>query len=386
MRIASRATLFFALFTLSAFSVAEIKPAISYTTAGIWDSSFNQAVYEEGSFVYAFKMGKGPVFNHEPKGTEGTALYRADLARLAREGYDPIVAVGFAYEDAVRDIASYYTSTRFTLIDAVVDLPNVQSVKFAEHEGSFLVGALAGLKTESNVVGFVGGMNIPLIHRFACGYAQGVKLTNPSATILGRFVGDSYLAWSNPRRGAELTVEQYQYGADIVFAAAGGSSVGVYKTAQHYDATDTDFPTRYAIAVDSNQNSKFENSILTSMLKNVGRAAIESFEDAANGTWKPGLKIMDLRAEGVDWALDIFNEGKIPLNVVREIDQIKANIAKGSLQIGDYDTEESCPVTILWEGDVNTSANGVQRTAQLERVFSRGTIPIEFDELSEVSQ
>ena len=200
------------------------------------------------------------------------------LRRMAQRGSDPVIAVGFAQAPALEKVAREFPDTRFTIIDMVVDLPNVQSVVFKEHEGSFLVGVAAAMASKTNKVGFIGGMDIPLIRKFACGYEQGVHYVDPDAKIFQNMTGTTPAAWNNPTKGGELARSQFDRGADVVYAAAGGTGVGVYQAAK--DAG------KLAIGVDSNQNYIHPGTMLTSMVKRVDVAVYDAFMSAKNGTWQ----------------------------------------------------------------------------------------------------
>jgi len=202
---------------------ADVKPAVVYDKAGKFDKSFNEAVYNG---VKRFTADTGiSVREVEPT---NEAQVEQGLKKLAKRGNSPIVAVGFAQANAVSAAAQAYPDTKFTLIDMVVPEANVQNVVFKEHEGSFLVGALAAMKSETGMIGFVGGMDIPLISRFGCGYEQGAKHINANIKVIHNMTGSTPAAFCNPSKGGELTRSQIEAGADVVFAAAGGTGFGVY--------------------------------------------------------------------------------------------------------------------------------------------------------------
>ena len=266
-------------FVLSAtIAQAEIRPAVVYDTAGKNDKSFNEAVFVG---ITKFMNDTGiAVTELEPT---NESMMEQSLKKLAQRGYSPVVAVGFTMANAVQAAAEEYPDTKFTLIDMVVGLPNVQNVIYKEHEGSFLVGVLAAMNSKTGTVGFVGGMDIPLISRFECGYKQGVKWQDSSINILANMTGSTPAAWGNPSKGGELTRSQVESGADVVYAAAGGTGIGVYQTAADMGVL--------AIGVDSNQNYMQPGTMLTSMLKQVGEAAYDSYEAAMNGTWSSDMRL-----------------------------------------------------------------------------------------------
>lgn len=309
---------------------ADFNPAVVYDTAGKFDKSFNEAVFRNGVEVFVADKGVR-VREFEPQNEEQR---EQGLRRLASRGNSPIVAVGFNYSSAIEKVATEFPDVQFAIIDSVVDLPNVQSIIFAEHEGSFLVGAMAALTSETDHVGFVGGMDIPLIRKFACGYEQGAKHINANIEVSQNMTGSTPAAFNDPARGSELAKSQIAQGADVIFAAAGGTGIGVYQAAKDEGV--------YAIGVDSNQNFLQPGTMLTSMVKRVGVAAYTSWEEAQNGEWQGGIKVLDLAAGGVDYSLDEFNESLVSADVLARVDQIKADIIAGNITVHDYMSDNTC--------------------------------------------
>ena len=307
----------------------DISPAVVYDKAGKNDKSFNEAVYN-GILKFAEDTDI-KVREVEPT---NEAQVSQGLSKLAKRKSSPIVAVGFSMANALEAAAKEFPETKFTIIDMVVEQPNVQSVVFAEHEGSFLVGALAAMKSESAKVGFIGGMDIPLIRKFACGYEQGAKYQNASVEVMSNMIGSTGAAFNNPSKGGELAKSQFDKGADVVFAAAGGSGTGVYQAAKDGG--------KYAIGVDSNQNHLQPGTMLTSMVKKVGDAAYSSFMDAKNGEWKASVKVMDLKAGGVDWALDEHNRDLVTPEMEKRMGELKALISSGYIKVHDYMSDNTC--------------------------------------------
>ncbi len=315
---------------ISSFSVfAASKPAVIYDTAGKFDKSFNEAVYQNGVKVMEAKGLK--VREFEP---QNEAQREQGLRRLASRGFSPIVAVGFNMASAVEKVATEFPDIHFTILDMVVDKPNVQSVVFKEHEGSFLVGALAAKVSKTGTVGFVGGMDIPLIRKFECGYEQGAKYANPAITVLQNMTGSTPSAFSDPAKGSELAKSQFSKGADVIYAAAGGTGLGVYQAAA--DAG------KFAIGVDSNQNHLHPGTMLTSMVKRVGFAALNSWNQDMEGTWKPGIQVLGLKQNAVDWALDDNNKALITDDMKAYMDTLKADIISGKIKVHDYMADNTC--------------------------------------------
>ena len=320
------------LASVSAYAADTIKPAVLYDLGGKFDKSFNEGVFNGAT---KFKKETGVDFRDLEIQNE---LQREQVLRkFAKDGFSPIMTVGFAWETALKKIAPEYPKTKFGIIDDVVDLPNVQSVVFKEHEGSFVVGVIAADTSKTGKVGFVGGMDIPLISKFECGYAQGVKYgSDGKAELFANMTGTTPAAWNDPVKGGELAKSQMDRGADIVYAAAGATGQGVLKAAA--DAG------KFGIGVDSNQNGLFPGKILTSMLKHVDVATYTSFMDAKNGTWKPGILDLGLKEGGVDYAVDDNNKAILSAEVRAKADQAKADIISGKIQVHDYMSDNKCPM------------------------------------------
>ncbi|OMH32216.1 BMP family ABC transporter substrate-binding protein [Motiliproteus sp. MSK22-1] len=308
---------------------ANIKPAVVFDMGGKFDKSFNEAVYHG---VERFSKDTGIKYRDFEVNNE--TQFEQAHRKFAQRGSNPIIGVGFTQSSAVQEVAAKFPETKFVLIDSVVDLPNVQSLLFKEHEGSFLVGMLAAMKSKSGKVGFVGGMDIPLIRKFQCGYEQGAKYANKDIEVIANMTGNTPAAWNNPGRGSELAKGQFDRGVDVIFAAAGGTGFGVYQAAKDNG--------KYAIGVDSNQNHLQPGTMLTSMVKRVGVAAYKAFSDAKDGTWKPGISSLGLAEGGVDWALDEHNAALITTKMETAMEKTKAAIISGKIKVHDYMSNNSC--------------------------------------------
>jgi len=289
------AALVLALWVGNAFA---FNPAVIYDMGGKFDKSFNQAAYE-GAEKFAKEAGV-KYRDFEPT---NESQYEQALRRFASRGSDLIVVVGFSYASALEKVAPDFPDTHFVIIDSEVNKPNVQSVVFKEHECSFLVGMLAAMKSETGKVGFVGGMDIPLIRKFALGYKEGAQYVNQNIEVFQNMNGTTPAAWGDPIKAGELARSQFDRGADVIFTAAGGSGLGVLQAAA--DAS------KFSIGVDSNQNYLHPGSVLTSMVKRIDLAVYEAMEAAQKGTWKPGVRVLGLAEGGVDYALDKYNKDLI---------------------------------------------------------------------------
>ena len=310
-------------------SAAVADPAIIFDLGGKFDKSFNQAAFA-GATKWAEETGGS--FREIELTSE--AQREQALRRFAEAGNNPIVMTGFAFATALEQVAADFPDTKFAIIDMVVDQPNVRSVVFNEHEGSYLVGVAAAKASKSGTVGFVGGMDIPLIRKFACGYVQGVKAANPDATVIQNMTGTTPAAWNDPVKGAELTKAQIGQGADVVYAAAGGTGVGVLQTAADEGI--------FSIGVDSNQNYLHPGSVLTSMLKRVDVAVYDAFSEGDALT--TGFNVLGISNGGIDYAVDDNNAAVFTSDIAAAVEAAKAGIMDGSIKVHDFMSDSSCPV------------------------------------------
>ncbi len=307
---------------------AAAEPALIFDLGGKFDKSFNEAAFNGAS---RWATETGGTFKEIEMQSE-TQREQA-IRRLAESGANPVVMVGFMFSEVLGKVAPDFPETKFAIIDMVVDQPNVKSVVFTEQEGSYLVGMMAALASKTGTVGFVGGMDIPLIRRFGCGYAQGVKAVNPDATVIINFTGTDPSAWNNPTKGGEIAKAQKASGADVIFAAAGGTGLGVLQAAKDEGIL--------SIGVDSNQNYLQPGSVLTSMLKRVDNAVYNAFMEGENLT--PGVNVMDLKADGVGYALDENNAALVTEEMKAAVDAASAKIKSGELVVHDYMSDSTCP-------------------------------------------
>ena len=302
-------------------------PAVIFDMGGKFDKSFNEEAYNGAE---RFKKETGIAYR-EFEVTNETQRTQA-LQRLARgAGSVPpasiVVAVGFSFGSTLEQIAKDFPNTKFVIVDSVVDAPNVQSVVFREHEGSFLVGMAAAMASKTGKVGFIGGMDIPLIRKFHKGYEEGVLFVKKDAQVFMNMTGTTPAAWNDPTKGGELARSQFERGADIVYAAAGGTGTGVLQAAK--DAG------KFSIGVDSNQNHLHPGSVLTSMVKRVDVAVYNAFKSAQSGTWKPGMLSLGLKEDGVGYAADSHNAMILTTDMKARLDSAKADIIAGKIKDTD---------------------------------------------------
>jgi basic membrane protein A len=320
-----------ALLASTAAFAADIKPAIIYDLGGKFDKSFNEGVYNG-----AEKFKKDTGIAYRDLEIQNDAQREQTLRKFAKDGFSPIMTVGFAWATALDKIAGEYPNTKFGIIDMVVDKPNVQSILFKAHEGSFLVGVIAATTSKSGKVGFVGGMDIPLISQFGCGYAQGVKYAQGKDEVFANMTGTTPAAWNDPVKGGELAKSQMDRGADVVYAAAGATGQGVLKAAA--DAG------KLGIGVDSDQDGLFPGKVLTSMLKRVDIATYDMFKAAKDGTWKAGFNVFGVKEGGVGYASDEFNKDILTPAAKAAAEAAKADIVSGKIQVHDFMSDNKCPV------------------------------------------
>ena len=303
---------------------AQAEPAIIYDLGGKFDKSFNEAAYNG---MERWKKETGKQYLEFEVSNESQR--EQAIRRMAEKGASPIIAMSFSQATAIAKVAKDFPKLKFAIIDDEVKEPNVQSVVFKEHEGSFLVGMMAAMTSKTGKVGFVGGMDIPLIRKFQCGYEQGAKFANPKAEVLANMTGTPGAAWNDPARGGELAKAQFAKGADVVFAAAGGTGMGVYQAAKDGG--------KLAIGVDSNQNHIQPGTMLTSMLKRVDVAVYE-----VSKNHKPGLSVLGLKEDGVGYALDKHNEKLVTADMKKKVDAARADIISGKIKVVDYMTKNDC--------------------------------------------
>tara|TARA_R110002073_G_scaffold13202_4_gene56566 strand:- start:887 stop:1873 length:987 start_codon:yes stop_codon:yes gene_type:complete len=315
-----------AVLALSA-GAALAQPAIIFDLGGKFDKSFNESAFT-GAQRWADETGG----SFDEVELQSDAQREQALRRFAENGNNPIVMAGFAFATALEEVAGDYPDTKFQIIDMVVDAPNVRSVVFAEEQGSYLVGMAAAMASKTGTIGFIGGMDIPLIRNFACGYAQGAKAANADITVLSNMTGTTPAAWNDPVKGSELTLAQKSQGADVVYAAAGGTGVGVLQTAADNDML--------SIGVDSNQNYLHPGKVLTSMMKRVDNAVYDAF--TAGDALESGFNVMGLNNGGVGYALDDNNASLITADMKAALDAAEASIISGDIMVQNYNTDETC--------------------------------------------
>jgi basic membrane protein A len=287
------------------------------------DKSFNAAAYKG---VMQIKQ-ELKAFVKYVEATDDNA-FEPHLRAFAQKGFDLILAIGVSQLDAVKKVARKFPDSHFVIVDGEIDAPNVQSLLFEEHQGAYLVGAIAALMSKTGKVGFIGGMDIPLIRRFELGYSSGAKGINPKIKVFSNFVGVTGDAWNNPTKEKELAVSQYESGVDIIFSAAGASGAGLFDAAEEKK--------KFAIGVDSNQNWVKPGYVLTSMVKRVDEAVVATCKEAADGKFTSGTRKYGFESKGIDYAVDSYNDQLLPANIREKAEAIKVDIISGKIKVPDY--------------------------------------------------
>jgi basic membrane protein A and related proteins len=313
---------------------SKIRVGIVFDIGGKDDRSFNAAAWDG---VRCAETGKHPDGKPCDKPALGIALRDIEpgypmsiepaMRAFAERGYDLIIGIGFAQAPILEQVAKDYPNVNFAIIDGVSSLPNVASLIFKEHEGSYLVGIIAARKSQTGTLGFVGGMDIPLIHKFETGYEEGARSVNPNIKVIANYVGVDDTAWNNPGKGYELARAQIGSGADVIFTAAGNSGLGAFDAAERSGAG------HYVIGVDANQNWVKPGFVLTSMVKRVDNAVYQIVRDRVEGKFQGGIHVYGLENEGVGYAMDEYNQSLIPQDVIAEVEAAKQKIISGQIKV-----------------------------------------------------
>ncbi len=324
----SGALIFGVLILAGTAAVAD--PAIVYSVGGKFDGSFNESAY---AGVQRFENDfKTKVREFE---LDRDAQSLQALRNFANRGHEPVVAIGFNQASSVTQAAKEFPDTSFAIVDMVVDAPNVASYVFKENEGAYIAGLLAAMATKTGTVGFVGGMDIPIIRRFLCGYQLGAASVNSDIKVLYNMAGTTPAAFADPARGAELARSQIGRGADVIIQAAGGTGIGVLQAVADAGVL--------GIGTDSNQNGLHPGHVLTSIRKRVDNAVYDSFKTAHDGDFKPGIRVLGLAEGGMDWVLDDYNKNLITPDMIAAADAAVAAISSGEIKVHDIMTDGACP-------------------------------------------
>ena len=329
----------------------KIRVGIVFDIGGKNDRSFNAAAWEGVKCAETGKRPDGqpceadkqalPICLYDVEPGNPTSIEPA-MRAFAEKNFDLIIGVGFAQGPIMASVAKDYPNINFAIVDGVIfeadgktPKKNVASLVFREHEGSYLVGMIAAKKSKTGVLGFVGGMDIPLIHRFAKGYEEGAKAVNPNARVITNYVGVTDAAWNNPGKGKELALSQIGQGADVIFTAAGNSGLGAFDAVEQYGRNPQGEANKFVIGVDSNQNGVKPGFVLTSMVKRVDNAVYDAVKEVLGGQFKGGFHNFGLDKDGVAYSMDDNNKALIPQDVITQVEEAKGKIVSGEIKVTD---------------------------------------------------
>jgi len=315
----------------------KIRVGIVFDIGGKNDRSFNAAAWEgvkraqQDLDICLYDVEPGNPTSIEPA-----------MRAFAEKNFDLIIGVGFAQGPIMQKVADDYRNIKFAIVDGVIfeadgktPMKNVASLVFREHEGSYLVGIIAASKSKTGTLGFLGGMDIPLIHKFETGYAEGAKSVNPNIKIVDNYVGVTDSAWNNPGKGKELSLAQIEKGADVIFTAAGNSGLGAFDAVEQYGKNDQGQANKFVIGVDSNQNGVKPGFVLTSMVKRVDNAVYDVVKEVLDDKFEGGFHVFGLDKDGVAYAMDANNKELIPADVIQKAEDAKAKIVAGEIKVTD---------------------------------------------------
>ena len=315
----------------------QIRVGIVFDIGGKNDRSFNAAAWE------GVKRAEKdlPICLYDVEPGNPTSIEPA-MRAFAEKGFDLIIGVGFAQGPILKRVATDYPNIKFAIVDGVImeddgktPKSNVASLVFREHEGSYLVGMIAAEKSKTGVLGFLGGMDIGLIHRFQKGYEEGAKSVNPKVVLITNYVGVTDGAWNNPGKGKELALAQIEKGADVIFTAAGNSGLGAFDAVEQYGKNAQGEANKFVIGVDSNQNGVKPGFVLTSMVKRVDNAVYDVVKEVLGGKFEGGFHVFGLDKDGVAYALDDFNKSLISPETLQDVEEAKKKIVAGEIKVTD---------------------------------------------------
>lgn len=335
----ARMMMFGIALALPSWVLAASKPAVVYGLGGKFDGAVNQQVFEKGVQRFSQETGVA-VTEREPA---SVAERQQMIRELAKQGFSPIVLIGDDEPSSLLPVADEYPKTHFTLVDAQLNKANVRSLLFNEQEAAFLIGAIAAAESETGIIGFVGGMDLPIIRRYACGYEQGALFANPSIEVKQSYVTSiPSMAFNDPAKGTFVAKGLIDDGADIVFAAARGTGQGVYQAAADAGVK--------AIGSDYNQNSLYPGTMLTSLYKNRPLAVYLALEEGETGTWKAGIRQLGLADDYVGWALDKHNQALLSDALRSKLETLRVEILTGKIQVNDVLQQGHCELVRPQQG------------------------------------
>src|SRR3979490_1510377 len=320
---------------------SKIRVGIVFDIGGKDDRSFNAAAWAGAQCAATGKWPDGTscgkptltIVLRDIEPGNPTSIEPA-MRAFAERGFDLIIGVGFAQAPIMEQVAKDYPNIHFAIIDGVSEMPNVASLVFKEHEGSYLVGMLAAKTSKTGTIGFLGGMDIGLIHRFKGGYEEGARAVNPNIRVIPNYVGVTDAAWNNPGKGKEIALAQISKGADVIFTAAGNSGLGAFDAVEQYGKVNGR-ATHFVIGVDSNQNGVKPGYVLTSMVKRVDNAVYDIVKDVTSGKFKGGFHIFGLESDGVGYVIDQYNKDLVSPEAIQAAEEAKKKIIAGQIKVTD---------------------------------------------------
>ena len=304
-------------------SAEPLRVGIVLDKGGKDDKSFNSSAY-----LGAKQAEKDLKIQLKVVESSDDNAFEPMLRSFSQKKFDLVIGIGFSQAESLKKVAALFPEQKYAIVDAEVASPNVKSLMFEEQEGSYLVGAIAALKSKSKTIGFIGGMDIPLIRRFQLGFEEGVKHVNPQAKVKAGYIGVTSESWNNPPKAKELALSQYKSGCDVIFVAAGASNAGAFDAAEEKKF--------FAIGVDSNQNWVKPGRILTSMLKRVDLAVYGAIKELVDGKFTTGTTRYGLKSDGVGFSLDEYNKPLLTPDDLKTLEKIKSDIVSGNIVVSDY--------------------------------------------------
>src|SRR5882762_10312438 len=320
---------------------SKIRVGIVFDIGGKDDRSFNAAAWagakcaQTGKWPDGTSCGKPalPIVLRDIEPGNPTSIEPA-MRAFAERNYDVIIGIGFAQSPIVQLVATDYPNIRFAIVDGGSDLPNVASLVFKEHEGSYLVGMLAAKTSKTGTIGFIGGMDIGLILRFKGGYEEGAHAVNPNIRVIPNYGGVTDAAWNNPGKGKEIALAQISKGADVIFTAAGNSGLGAFDAVEQ-SGKENGRATHFVIGVDANQNMVKPGFVLTSMVKRVDNAVYAIVDDVVKGRFQAGFHVYGLDKDGVGYAMDENNKDLVTPEMIQQVEEAKKKIIAGEIKVTD---------------------------------------------------
>ena len=305
----------------SAADPASISVTIIYPDDCIGDSGYCDALH------FGVKRAETELGIHlsEIIGKESDPVATEMLFREAAQNSALIITAGFQMGEPLSRVAADFPDVKFAIVDVALDLPNVAGLNYKANEGSFLVGAIAGLKSETGQIGYIGGVDVPLLREFEAGYVAGVHIVNPDAVVSIDYISEDIGGFNQPDKAKEIALTQYESGVDVIYTAAGGSGLGVLQAAQAQG--------KYVIWVDSNGNHLAPGTVLTSMVKQIENSVYGVINETIDGTFMGGVRYQGLAEGGVDYALDEHNRSELSDEIIATVESLRAKIISGEIVV-----------------------------------------------------